>query len=474
MVIYDIAVIGAGSGGLSAAKAAARAGRRVALIEGNRVGGECAHTACVPSKALIDVTRRIQMARKLGEFGVRIEPEPANFAAVMGHVRGVIAGFQVDDPAEALREKGIELIRGQARFRSFDTLEVDGRPVQASRFIIAAGSRPNVPEIPGLSGVGYLDNRSVWDLQARPDSVAIIGGGVSGCEFGQALARLGVAVTILQRGPRLLPNEEPETSEAVRSAFEAEGFKVFTDVEVFGIARADGKKVVKFRGPEGKPFEAIRDEILVAAGRLANVENLGLEAVGIEVDPARGIAVDDSLKTVAPNIWAVGDVNGRSQYTHAAAREGEIAVRNALFREGLRVRRETIPRGCFVDPEVAGVGLVEAEAREVEPDLQVGFIKADQVDRPRIESETTGFLKVNHAPDGKILGASAVGKDATLVLAPLVLAIERGISLGDLADFDAIYPTRIGFVKAAANRVRQAHPQRRGMFATIGRLFEDA
>ena len=473
MAIYDLAVIGAGSGGLSAAKAAAQAGRSVALIEGGKVGGECAHTACVPSKALISVANRVHEARRLGDFGLSVPAEPPDFAAVMRHVLGVVAEFDHPDASKLLQDRGIDLIRGAARFLSYEAVEVEGRRVEATRFVIATGSKPAVPEIPGLIEAGFLDNRSIWGLKARPESIAILGGGVSGCEFAQALARLGVEVTILQKGPRLLPKEEPEASEAVRDAFEAGGIKVFTGVEVVGVALDIGKKVVKFRDAEGKSFEAARAEILVAIGRRANVEGLNLEAVGIEADPERGITVDDGLRTAAPNIWAVGDVNGRSQYTHGASREGNVAFRNALLRQDARIRRETIPRGCFTDPEVAGVGPTEAEARRSEPGLTAIRIDATDVDRPKIEGDTRGFLKVLVAPDGRLLGGTAVGREATLVLAPLVLAIEGGITLGELADFDAIYPTRTGFLKAAANRFRAEHSPRRGLFSAVGRFFED-
>jgi pyruvate/2-oxoglutarate dehydrogenase complex dihydrolipoamide dehydrogenase (E3) component len=451
--MYDLIVLGGGAGGLNVATAAAAVGAKVALIEKDKLGGECTHSACVPSKALIQAARLAHQMRTAHPFGVRAMEIVVDFRAVMDRVRRVVAGFAGADSGESLRARGIDVIHGSPAFEAYDTVVVDGRTrLNAHRFVIATGSRPAVPPIPGLAESGYLDNNTIWGLDERPESLAILGGGPVGIEFGQALARLGTKVTILDAADRILPREEPEVSERVRSILAAEGIAIHTGVEVTGVALKDGQKVVKFRNKARETFEASRAHLLVATGRLANVEGLNLEAVGIHADPQHGIEVDEYLTTHTRHILAIGDVIGHHQWTHAAEREAAVAFQNAVLRLSKRIDYAAIPWATFTDPEVATVGLTEAEARARDPDVRVFRVELADVDRPRIDGLTDGLAKVVAAPSGKVLGATIVGPEASAVLQEFVLAMEHGLTLMDIANAVHPYPSYGGVARKLANQ----------------------
>lgn len=451
--MYDLVVLGGGSGGLNVASAAAAVGAKVALVEKHRLGGECTHTACVPSKALIEAARVAHAIRRAGEFGLRVAGPEVDFAAVMARVRSVVADFAGGDSGESLQAKGIDVYRGSPEFEAYDTVLVDGRRVNGHRFVIATGSRPAVPPIPGLEEAGYLDNTTLWDLEAPPRSLAIVGGGAVGLEFGQALRRLGVEVTILEEAPRVLGPEDAEASECLRAILQEEGLRIVTDAEITAVVARDGRKVLKYRSKaDGSASEAACDAILVATGRLANVEGLNLKALHIEADPVRGIAVDEYLQTRAPNVWAIGDVIGRDRYTHAAEREASVAFQNAVLRLSKKFDDRAIPRSCFTDPEVASVGLTESEALDREPGARVFRAEMADVDRARIDGDTRGLAKVVATPGGKVLGAVVVGREASLVVQQFVLAIEHDLGLADLAETVQAYPTVAGVVRRLANQ----------------------
>lgn len=456
--MYDLIVLGGGAGGLNVASAAARVGAKVALVEKGKLGGECTHTACVPSKALIHAAKLAHQARSASAYGVHVGEPRVDFAAVMGRVRSVVAGFAGSDSGDSLRAKGIDVIRGEPAFEAYDTIVVDGQKrLHAHRFVIATGSRPAVPPIPGLAESGYLDNTTFWDLETLPESLAVIGAGPVGLELGQALARLGTKVTVLADSDDILPAEDPEAARRVRSLLEAEGMTFHTGVEVTGIAARDGQKVVKFRGKgKGDTFEAARSHLLVATGRLANVEGLNLEAVGLHADPVHGIEVDDYMQTQTRTIYAVGDVIGHHQWTHAAEREASVAFQNAVLRLSKRVDYGTVPWATFVDPEVATVGKAEASARLDDPDCRVFRAELDDVDRPRIDGQSAGFAKVVTSASGKVLGATIVGPEASSVLQEFVLAMEHGLTLADIGETVHIYPSYAGVARKLANQFMAA------------------
>ena len=469
--MYDLIVLGGGAGGLNVATAAAAVGAKVALVEKEQLGGECTHSACVPSKALIQAARLAHQMRRAGDFGVRAADVAVDFRAVMDRVRRVVAEFAGSDSGESLRARGIDVYRGAPAFEAYDTVVVDGRSrLNAQRFVIATGSRPAVPPIPGLAESGYLDNRTIWDLPERPESLAILGAGPVGLEFGQALARLGTRVTILDSEDRVLPREDPEVSARVQAILAAEGAAFHLGVEVTGVVVRDGQKVVKFRNPGRETFEAARQHLLVAAGRVPNVEGLNLEAVGIHADPVRGIEVDDYLATHTRQILAIGDVIGHHLWTHAAEREAAVAFQNAVLRLGKRIDYTAIPWATFTDPEVASVGLTEAEARGRDPDVRVLRAELAEVDRARIDDATDGFAKVVATPAGKVLGATIVGPEASAVVQEFVLAIEHGLTLTDLANTVHPYPSYSGVARKLANQFL-AHRLEKGYVQTALRWF---
>lgn len=452
--MYDLVVIGAGPGGMAAARGAARLGARVAMIERRQAGGECALVACVPSKALLRAAQVAHEARQAGRFGVEVGDVRVDFRSVMERVRALVREFTAGDAGDKLESQGIGLIPGEARFEAYDTVVVgDGRRVEGRRFVIATGSSPAHPEVPGLRDAGALDNATVWGLEERPEELAILGGGASGLEFAQAFARLGSRVTVLESGERILGDEDPEVSAAVQEALEGEGIAIRTGARVGGVVVRDGRKVVSYRDRVGsEPLSLSATHLLVATGRRANVEGLNLEALHIYADPARGIEVDDQLQTHAPNVYALGDVIGHHQWTHAAERQAQIVVRNALLRRGEKIDYRGIPRVVFTDPEVAAVGDTVEAARRAEPDAQVHRIELAKVDRARIDGTPAGFAQVVASPGGKVLGAAVVGREASSIVQVFALAIQQGLSLADVAEGVVPYPTYLGVARSLALR----------------------
>lgn len=452
--MYDLVVVGGGAGGLSAALAAARVGARVALIEANHLGGECTHTACVPSKALLEAARLVGRIRTADRYGVRVGSVDVDFAAVMARVRSVVAEFAGSDTGESLRARGIDVYRGTPSFEAYDTIVVDGKTtLNGLRFIIATGSRPAVPDIPGLAEAGHLDSRSVWSLEELPESLLVLGAGPTGLEFAQAFARLGSKVTLLAESAHILPREDPEVSDRLAALLRAEGITIHTGVEVTKVAVRDGRKVCSFESSAGTGGggQAAATHLLVATGRLPNTEGLNLEAAGIHADPEHGIEVDDYLLTRSSRVYAIGDVLARHQFTHAAEQEAAVAFQNAVLRLPKKIDYSALPWTTFVDPEVATVGLSEEAAREQRADIRVLRAEYRDLDRARIDGRTEGFAKVIATPSGKILGATVVGEQASLILQEFVLAMENGLTLGDIASTIHPYPTYSGLARKIAD-----------------------
>lgn len=469
--MYDLVVIGGGAGGTSVAKEAAKLGASVALIERSRLGGECALTACVPSKALLRAAALAADIRQAGRFGIHAEGPRVDFGAVMGRVRALVEGF-ASGKEERLEHRGIDVLHGDAAFEAYDTILLDGsKRVSGRRFVIATGSRTAWPSVPGLKDSGAIDNGTVWGLNELPESLAILGGGPSGLEFAQAFARLGSSVTVLETNDRVLAKEDPDASAAIAAALEAEGVTIRTGVRVAGVATRDGRKVVTYRDRVGaEPATLDVSHLLVATGRRANVDGLNLNAVGIHADPEHGINVDDSLQTHAPNIYAIGDVIGHHQWTHAAGREATVVVRNALLRMGKKMTYDTIPRVVFTDPEVACVGATEDAARQAEPDAQLYRVELEKVDRARLDGATTGFARVMVTPAGRVLGATIVAREASSILQELVVAMTHRLTLADLAETVHPYPSYLGVAQALAGQFAGAK-QKGGLLGGARRWF---
>ena len=435
VVKYDIVIIGGGSAGLVVASAAAQLKAKVALVERNKLGGDCLWFGCVPSKSLIHASRVAYQVKNAARFGIYTEPPEIEFAKVTGHVQQVIANIQPHDSPERFRGLGVEVIFGEGKFIDKKTFEVDGQQLTARAFVIATGSRPAIPSVEGLHSADFLTNEKVFDLKERPNSLVIIGAGPIGCELGQAFSRLGSNVTIISSKSHILPKEEPEAALVVQKQFESEGINILKEVRAEKVEVVDGKKQVTAGGKN-----IIVDEILVAGGRLPNIESLNLEVAGVEVGK-QGIIVNEKLQTTNSKIYACGDVIGGYQFTHVAGYEAVVALTNALFFPISKVNYRVIPWATFTDPELARVGLTEKQAKERYGD-DVCVLKQpfSGVDRAQAEAATTGFGKIITKGNGEILGAHLVGISAGELIHEIVLAMSHKLPVSALTGIH-VYPT---------------------------------
>ena len=435
----DICVIGAGSGGLSVAAGAVQMGARVVLIEKGRMGGDCLNYGCVPSKALLAAGKHAQAMRDSEAFGIAPAAPRIDFARVHDHVQDVIAGIAPHDSQERFEGLGVTVIRAAARFADARTVLAGDARIRARRFVIATGSSPRVPPIPGLDGVPYFTNETIFENTRCPEHLIVIGGGPIGMEMAQAHRRLGARVTVLE-GATALGQDDPELAAIVKQRLGAEGIDLRENAMVKSIASADaGLRVTCERDGAAQTVDG--SHLLVAVGRAPNVAGLGLDAAGIDHTPA-GIATDARLRTSNRRVFAIGDVRGGLQFTHVAGYDAGIVIRNALFKVPAKADYTAVPWVTYTDPELAHVGLTEAAARRTHGDgikvLGWGF---DENDRARAERRTEGRVKVVTDRKGVILGASIAGLNAGELLAPWILAVGAGHKIGSLAQFVAPYPT---------------------------------
>jgi pyruvate/2-oxoglutarate dehydrogenase complex dihydrolipoamide dehydrogenase (E3) component len=441
-------VIGAGAAGLSAARAAAAEGAsRVALVERDgALGGECLHTGCVPSKALIEAAHRFRDARHGARFGVHASDVRLDFGQAMAYVRGVIADIGRDDAAETMAAAGIEVLTGVARFSSKRELRIDGTGHAFEKAIIATGSDAFVPPGLGLESVPYLTNDTIFDLEELPSRLAVLGGGPIGLELGQAFAQLGSEVTVIELMEQLLPREDPRAGEVVLDALVADGVDVRLSTKATGVSR-DGDGVrIRVDGPDG-PGAVVVDAVLVAVGRAGRSAGFGLEDIGVATE--RGyITVDGRMQTSVDGIYACGDVTGGLQFTHVGAYEGVIAGRNAAGKKQ-KADYRVVPWVTFTDPEVGRVGLTEEEARREHKKVQVTEIPMSRIDRARVAGRTRGFIKLitagrpilGRVGGGQVVGAQVVGASAGEILHEAVLAMQTKCFSGRLAQAIHAYPT---------------------------------
>ncbi|MCU0892965.1 MAG: FAD-dependent oxidoreductase [Rhodospirillales bacterium] len=444
----DLCVIGAGSGGLSVAAAAAQMGARVVLVEKGRMGGDCLNYGCVPSKALIAAGRAAETMRSTGRYGIAEADPQITFAAIHDHVHGVIAGIAPHDSEQRFEGLGVRVIRAAGRFIGQAEVEAGDVIVHARRFVIATGSSPAVPPIDGLAAASYLTNETIFELRDAPDHLIVIGGGPIGTEMAQAHRRLGVRVTQIVRG-RLLTKDDGELVEVVRRRLLAEGVALAEDATISEVeGHGAGVRVVFERG--GGRSSVAGSHLLVAAGRSANVDGLGLDVAGVAFSE-RGITVDARLRTTNRRIFAVGDVTGRQQFTHVAGYHAGIVIRNALFLLPAKVDDTAVPWVTYTDPELAQVGLTEAAARDrfgaAVTALRWPFAEND---RARTERDSDGLIKVVLGRRGRILGASIVGAGAGDQLALWCLAVAHRMKIGAVAGLILPYPTRAEAGKRAA------------------------
>ncbi len=444
----DICVIGAGSGGLTVAAGAVQMGARVVLIEKGKMGGDCLNYGCVPSKALIAAAHAAEAARKGAAFGVLAEPDVC-FRKVHDHIHGVIAEIAPADSVERFEGLGVRVIKAKARFTGPGEVEADGIRIRARRFVVATGSMPARPPIDGLDACPYLTNETVFDLDARPDHLIVIGGGPIGCELAQAYCRLGAGVTVLELRT-IMPNDDPEAVDLVRRRLVAEGVDLRENVTIKAVGPEAGAAVVTTAGDDGAESRITGSHILVSAGRTAGVDGLGLEAAGIEYT-AKGIKVDARMRTTNKKVFAIGDVAGSFQFTHMASYHGGIVIRNAVFNLPAKVKENAVPWVTYTDPELAHVGMSEAAACERYGNMvRILRWSFEENDRAHTERETEGLIKAIIGPRGRILGATIVGARAGEMIAMWVLAVSQGLKIGTIANMIVPYPTLSEVSKRAA------------------------
>lgn len=437
---YDLLIVGMGSGGMTAAELASTIGVRTAVVERGRVGGDCLWTGCVPSKALLASAKAAHTMRHADHYGLTsVDPE-IDTAKVWARIKAVQQAIATsdDDPAR-YTEMGVDIVRGTAHLVGPNEVVVDGvRRMQARYILVCTGSRPAVPDMEGLTEAGFLTSESIFELERAPDSVVMIGGGPIGIEMAQGLTRLGVRTTVLQKGPRILPRDEPDLVDILAGRLRDEGVDLRVNTRTDRVTIEHGKKTV--HGSEGAdPANWRATELLVAAGRRPNVEDLGLEELGVVVGP-KGVQVDERLRTDVASIYAAGDVAGRYLFTHSAGYEAVRAVRDMFF-PGKGKAGETVPWCTFTDPELAHVGLTAAEAEERHgDDVAVWRQDLSHSDRARTESATAGAIIIVTAKD-KVVGAHALTPSAGELIHELALAVREELKLNALAGLIHVYPT---------------------------------
>lgn len=452
---YDLAVIGGGTAGLVSAAVSAGIGARTALIEQHRLGGECLWTGCVPSKAIIRSASVLHALRHAADYGIEADGGRADFARVMERVRAIIARIEPHDSPERFRSLGVDVIQGRARFLSPEQAEVDGRRIQSKRWILATGSRTAIPPVPGLENAGYLTHETLWELRALPESLLVMGAGPIGIEMAQAFARLGSRVTVVGAAGQVLEREDPEIAAVLHRQLQREGITLLLGATVTRIRVEDGAKVATISAAAGQT-EVCATEILVATGRRPNVEEMGLDAIGVEVSK-KGVLVDASLRTSAHNVWAAGDVVGPYRFTHVADYQARIAAPNALFPVRRKVDYRVVPWCTYTEPEVARVGLTEAEARDEWGDRAGVFQYAhDSLDRALCDGEPDGLTKIVLDHRGRIVGAHVVGPRAGETIHEAVLAVRHRLKLSDLSGMIHVYPTYPESLKRTADAYLRA------------------
>lgn len=444
----DICVIGAGSGGLSVAAAAAAFGVPVVLIEKGKMGGDCLNYGCVPSKALIAAAKQAHLMRHADKFGIgAVEPD-IDFRKVHDHVHGVIEAIAPNDSAARFGALGVHVISAEARFRDERTVVAGDFEIRARRFVVATGSSPLIPRIEGLDGIDYLTNESVFDLTRLPGHLVVIGGGPIGLELAQAHRRLGSKVTVLEAASAL-GREDPELAALVLRQIRAEDVDIRENANVLRVEKRSKTGVrVHLETPEGRRT-IDGTHLLVAAGRTANVAGLDLEKAGIAYN-AKGLKVTDRLRTTNRRVYAVGDAAGSLQFTHVANYHAGIVIRALLFRLPAREKLGAVPWATFTDPELAHVGMTEADARRAGVKFRILRWPYAENDRAQAERRTEGLIKIVAGRRGRILGATIVGADAAEMINMWALAVSKGLGLRDVAGYVAPYPTMSEIGKRAA------------------------
>ncbi len=469
----DLVVIGGGTGGLIVTSVAAQLGLKVTLIERrDKLGGDCLHTGCVPSKTLIHAAKVASLFRRATEFGLKaVEPE-IDLGRVSDHVQSVIEQIQPHDDPERFESYGAEVLFGHACFTDTHTVAVNGQFIEGRRFVIASGSSPFIPAIPGLDEVPYLSNENVFSLRKLPSRLAVLGGGAIGVEMAQAFARLGSKVTIIERLPHLLHKEDSDITDTLVEQLKKEGIKIHTSISAEQVSKSSDEYLIRCNRENNRSIELATDALLVAVGRRPNVDNMGLDTAGVEYNN-RGIEVDRRLRTSAKHIFACGDVTGHYPFTHMAEYQAGIVISNAIFRYPKKIDYRVVPWVIYSDPELARVGITEQQAKEQGLAVNVLRFPFRDIDRARTEAETTGEMKLI-SRRGKILGATILGPHAGELIHEIVLAMQTGLKMSDISATIHAYPTLAQISRRTVNRYygdRLFSERTRKMVGWINRLL---
>ncbi len=458
---FNLAVIGAGSAGLVSAYIGAAVKAKVALIERHRMGGDCLNTGCVPSKALIRSAKLSHDIHRAEEFGIKQAHGELDFASVMARVQRVIADIEPHDSVERYTDLGVDCFSGEAEILSPWEVKVNGKIITTKNLIIATGAEPFVPPIPGVEDSGYVTSDTLWQLTALPKHLLVLGGGPIGSELAQAFRRLGSEVTLVDMASRVLPREDADAAALVQESFERDGINVLVDHKTTAFQQdGDRKWAVLEHTHSGEVSELVFDQVLIAVGRSARNDTPGMEKLGLKRGRGGTLEVDAYLRTQYPNIFACGDIVGPYQFTHVAAHQAWYAAVNALFGtfKKFKVDYRVIPWATFTDPEVARVGLSEADAKQQGIDYELTRYGIDDLDRAIADGEARGFVKVLTQPGkDRILGVTIVGHDAGNLIAEYVTAMKYNLGLNKILGTIHIYPTLTEANKFAAGEWKRAH-----------------
>lgn len=446
--LYDIVVIGAGTAGLVTCAIASGLGAKVALVERRLLGGDCLNFGCVPSKTLIRSARACYEAASSGRFGIEIEGNVRpDFELIMKRVRRTRAEIAINDSAQRFSRLGVDIFFGAGHLTGKNEITVGDSSLKFRKAVIATGTRPFIPDIPGLREAGFLTNETVFELESLPERLAIIGAGPIGCELAQAFVRLGSKVTLFHKNAHILDREDPDAADILQKQFLSEGIHLKLNASLSNIISENGSKTISFESG-GASDQIEVDQILVASGRSANVQDIGLEIGEVKFDPISGISVNDYLQTTNPNVYSAGDVCMKYKFTHAADASARIVVQNALFFRSKKVSDLVIPWCIYTDPEIAHVGLNEAEARAKGIRTRTITVQLSDIDRARTDDSQQGFARILLANRGdRILGATVVAKGAGDLISELSLAITSKTGLKTLSATLHPYPTQSEIIK---------------------------
>ena len=451
---YDLLVIGAGAAGSTAASTAAENGIRVALVERDKIGGTCLNYGCDPTKTMIHIAGLLYHAHHAEQFGLRISDAKADWASIMSWVQQVqlrIRGGTSEEAADQLSDKGIRVLQGEASFVSPHELTIAGETVSADRIIVATGSQEVIPPIEGLNEASFITNVEAISLPTLPNRLAVVGGGAIGIEFAQMFHRFGVEVTVLERSSMILDKEDREVADTLCSLLEKEGLRLETSAELKHVQHDAQGKCLTIRCGERAEEQLVVDEILLAIGRQPSLASLQLEKAGVKTSK-KGIEVDATLRSNVPHIWAAGDITGGLQFTHVAYEQGKLAAHNAFTQEPQPFENRVIPWVTFSDPALAHVGKTEEQLRQEKVEYRAARMYFKDVERAIAEGATTGLVKLLIDKQGKILGGHILAPEAGDLLAPIILAMQAGLSAKSVASTIMPYPTMIEGVRWAADQ----------------------